>query len=298
MLFKLRLLLIAGIALLGSVSAHAQSVRTFVATGGVDNPNCFLSAPCRTFTAAIAAVGPGGEVVALDSGGYGPFTIDKSVTVLAPAGVYAAIAASSGNAITVTVGSSDTVILRNLQLYGQGGDIGISFTAGGELFVERSVVHGFAGTGISALAFGTHVFVNDSVVRNNGTHPQGHGLHVSSATASVDGSVFTGNVFGVFVGNYSSVSITRTLVAGSANYNVYPGNSKVVLEESVLAHAASGIWTANTIGVTRISNNAFIGHVGGLAISQGGGAVIESRQNNFAGQQSSTMGTITPISGQ
>lgn len=247
--FRLRLLLIAGLVLLSSVSAHAQSQRTFVSTGGVDNPNCFLSTPCRTFTAAIAAVGSGGEVVTLDSGGYGAVTIGKSVTVLAPAGVYAAIAASSGNAITVTVGSSDTVILRNLQLYGQGGDIGISFTTGGELFVERCVVHGFAGTGISALAFGTSVFVNDSVVRNNGTYPQGQGLHVSSASASVDGSVFTGNVLGVHAGNGSTVSLSRTLVAGSGIYNVYPGNSEVVLEESVLAHASSGIWTASTVGV-------------------------------------------------
>ena len=57
--------------------AHAAAQRTFVSAGGVDNPNCSLAAPCRSFASAIAATLSGGEVIVLDSAGYGPVTITK-----------------------------------------------------------------------------------------------------------------------------------------------------------------------------------------------------------------------------
>src|SRR4051812_4485061 len=60
--------------------------RVFVSTGGNDNNSCGRSQPCRTFTAAVAVVDAGGEVVVLDSGGYGAVTITKSVQIVASEG--------------------------------------------------------------------------------------------------------------------------------------------------------------------------------------------------------------------
>src|SRR5512138_668523 len=70
--------------------------RTFVSTSGVNNPACSLAAPCRDFAAAIAATSVNGEVIVLDSGGYGPVTITQSASIIAPPGVYAGISVSAG----------------------------------------------------------------------------------------------------------------------------------------------------------------------------------------------------------
>ena len=108
-----------------SVHAHAAAQRTFVSTGGVDNPACSLVAPCRTFAGAIAATNAGGEVVVVDSGGYGPVTIAQSVTIVAPDGVHAAVSIpGGGQGITTSPGTYD-VTLRGLTLIGTGSAYGI-----------------------------------------------------------------------------------------------------------------------------------------------------------------------------
>src|SRR2546430_17304299 len=87
--------------------------RTFVsaATGNDANP-CNRTAPCRNFAAAIAQTQPGGEVVVLDSGGYGTVTITQAVSLVAPSGVYAGITVFGGNGITINAGPSDIVTIR------------------------------------------------------------------------------------------------------------------------------------------------------------------------------------------
>ena len=71
-------------------TALAASQRTFVASTGLDTNACSISAPCRSFGAAIAKTGSSGEVIVLDSAAYGPVTIDKSISLIAPAGIYPA----------------------------------------------------------------------------------------------------------------------------------------------------------------------------------------------------------------
>jgi hypothetical protein len=91
-------------------------------------------------------------VVALDSGDYAPFVIDKSVTVAAAPGAHAAISVSSGDGIRVRAGGSDAVVLRNLFLTGIGGRHGIFFETGGSLDLELITAMGFAGRGLRMTA--------------------------------------------------------------------------------------------------------------------------------------------------
>jgi hypothetical protein len=56
----------------------------------------------RSISIAISKTLAGGEVVALDSGGYGTFSISFSITIVAPPGVYAGISATTGNAISIS----------------------------------------------------------------------------------------------------------------------------------------------------------------------------------------------------
>ena len=85
--------------------------RTFVASSGVDTNPCNLPAPCRTFGAAMAHTDPSGEVIVLDSAGYGAFTVAQTVSIIAPAGVYAGITVFSGTGITIAAGAG-VVTLR------------------------------------------------------------------------------------------------------------------------------------------------------------------------------------------
>ena len=160
--------------------------RTFVSAQHGDDANtannCSVTLPCRNFNAAIGVVRAGGEVVALDSGGYGPVTISKAVTLTSPLGVYAAITALTGDAITVSAASGfagDTVVLRGLTLTGIGGAHGINVKSVGNLHVEGCVISGFIDNGINVdlTADGSYIFIKDTIMRNNGYrhhHPDEH----------------------------------------------------------------------------------------------------------------------------
>jgi hypothetical protein len=144
---------------------HAAQ-RTFVASYGSDGNACSLAAPCRGFAAAITHTDPGGEIIVLDSAGYGTVTIDKSVSIIAPPGVYAGVSVFSGDGITIN-GAGVEVVLRGLTINGQGGDDGIFYTLGAKLHVENCVIAGMAGDGV-VIGFGGNVSITDTIVRNNG----------------------------------------------------------------------------------------------------------------------------------
>lgn len=136
----------------GLAQAAAQP-RTFVsAKKGSDSANCSRTSPCRTFGRAIAVTTPGGEVIVLDSGGYGAVTISQAVSLEAPEGVYAGITVASGDGITVAAGTSDVVVLRGLTLVGAGtSGNGITVASAGTVHIEHCTIRGFAaGNGIAA----------------------------------------------------------------------------------------------------------------------------------------------------
>jgi hypothetical protein len=79
-----------------SAGAAEAAQRTFVSAGsGSDANPCSRALPCRSFGTAIGQTDSGGEVVVLDSGGYGPVTVTQSVAIIAPPGVHAAVTAFS-----------------------------------------------------------------------------------------------------------------------------------------------------------------------------------------------------------
>jgi hypothetical protein len=89
---------------------------------GTDSGACTRAAPCRTFALALTQTAAGGEIDVLDPAGYGAVTINKSISIVNDGVGVAAIGASSGNAITITAGASDSVHLRGLTIEGKGRD--------------------------------------------------------------------------------------------------------------------------------------------------------------------------------
>src|SRR5437016_10270870 len=104
-----------GLAVLGSILfssfAFGQNNRSAVSLTGNDAATCTVPDPCRTFVVAISRTNAGGEVIALSSAGYVPFTVNKSISIISPPAYHAAMAPTSGDAITINVDTA-LVVLR------------------------------------------------------------------------------------------------------------------------------------------------------------------------------------------
>src|SRR6267378_4028202 len=135
---------------LWSSAAQAQATRTWVSGVGDDANPCSRTAPCKTFAGAISKTAAGGEIDALDPGGFGAVTITKAITIDG-AGTNASILASGTTGVIINAGAADVVILRNLSINGapptSPGLNGIRFIAGGELHLDNVAIFGFGATG-------------------------------------------------------------------------------------------------------------------------------------------------------
>lgn len=249
-------------ATLAASAAAAQ--RTFVASNGADAAPCSLTQPCRSFTAALAKTNPNGEVIVLDSAGYGTATIAQSVSIVAPAGLYAGISVFTGNGITVD-GTGVVVALRGLTINGQGSTgHGIHFAQGSALSVEDCEVAGMGGSGIVAVAANSTVLVKNTVLRDNafdgftatgsvratlervvshrnstsGALDTAGIVAGDAAQVSVSDSVLSSNRRGAYsfgFVNDSQLAITRSTV--SANFDglvveAYPGRSASLVSDA------------------------------------------------------------------
>ena len=129
-------------------TAFATSPRVFVASNGIDTGTCSRSAPCRNFAFAVTQVSTGGEVVALDTAGYGPVTIQRAMSIYAAPGAFAFIATPAGTpGITIDAGAGSKVSLRNLVINSAGGETGIAFNSGEVLSIAKTRITGFNFTG-------------------------------------------------------------------------------------------------------------------------------------------------------
>jgi len=304
----------------GSQAAPREAVatiqRTFVSTAGNDANACTRAEPCRNFTAAIANTTAGGEVVALDSGGYGPFTIDKSVTIAGAPGAHVAVTAFAGNAIAVNAGASDTVVLRNLYLSGLGGGTGILFQAGGSLQVESVVASGFSSRGLFATATGGNLVVRDSVFRNNAAAGMavsgslraeivdsradrngGSGFEfLIGARGSVSRSAATRNTGSGFDFEFGPVfAVSDSLADGNLFGVAVLGNgSQVTLSGMVLTNnSADGLELNVDSPVARIGGSTVTGN--GVGLFRAAGTLETFGDNLVRGNTTETQGTITTV---
>ena len=148
-----------------SNAAQAQATRTWVSGVGDDANPCARTAPCKTFAGAISKTAPGGEIDALDPGGFGALTITKAITIDGGGGQVASVLVSGTNGIAVAAGPTDVVTLRNLRINGVGSGLdGIKFLSGAALHIENCNIFGFTGNGINVVtaAANTDLFVNNT----------------------------------------------------------------------------------------------------------------------------------------
>jgi len=305
---------------------HAAQ-RSFVATSGSDAntaSNCSNAAPCRGFAAALSVTDPGGEIIVLNSGGYGPVSIAQSVSIIAPEGVYAGVSVFSGNGVSI-LGANVRVTLRGLNINGLGGISGVSMVAGSSLAVERCTISNMVGHGLSVNTPAS-VSVRGSRFIANG---QRGAYFASGASASVIGSDLQANQGGgLEAASIGASTLTRVVVSdttargnGGTNMDAYAqlsGTARLEVTNSVLSESSAGISAYSNGGTVRVSvaNSLISGNTAqGLATSGVGanlvasgnlitrnlvglkqemGAVLESDGSNAVrGNTTETMGSIS-----
>jgi Right handed beta helix region len=207
-------LVVLPVAIAAATTVHAAQ-RTFVSTLGQDVNACSLASPCRGFAKALTATDPDGEIVVLDSGGYGPVSVNKNVTITSPAGVYAGISVFAAGDGVIVAAPATRVVLRGLTINGQGGDNGIRVQAG-EVHIESTVVSNMTQAGIR-IEGGSSVRVSSTVVRSNGNT----GLLVvpgaGTTSVLVRDSEFSNNVMvGVNVGPFAAGANAQVTIERSS----------------------------------------------------------------------------------
>jgi hypothetical protein len=267
---------LAVILFLGSAAvAQAQASRTWVSGVGDDANPCSRTAPCKTFAGAISKTAAGGEINALDPGGFGAVTITKSITIDG-GGTFASVLAAGTNGINVSAGAFDVVTIRNVAINGfNTGLNGIRFLSGGALHIEKCEIFGFAGIGIDAAPGGSSLlFVLDTVVRNN----DGGGILIKPGPwvgGSLDRVRLDGNSYGVRAENNANVTIRDSVAAGNSTNGFQvasTGASALInLENSTAVNnGGAGVATSGGAASVIMSNSTLMSNGQGVNTSAGG----------------------------
>ena len=271
-----------------------MATRTWISGVGDDANPCSRTAPCKTFAGAISKTAAGGEIDALDPGGFGAVTITKGITLDGGQGSgFASILAASTNGIIVNAGANDVITLRNLSLNGAGtGICGIRILAAKAVFVENCEIFGFqaaqgtdAGTGIrDARTAGGQLFVTGTTIRNN--RQNAIFIQPSSGstrlTTTIDNCWLQGNGnSGVIALAGTLTTISNSIITGNTQFGVYleepAGSTECNVENCVIAHNGTGVAVAAGAPTARLSNSTIVNNNVGIQLASG---TVASYVNN------------------
>jgi Right handed beta helix region len=292
-----------------AVGAQAQATRTWVSGVGDDVNPCSRTAPCKTFAGAISKTAAGGEINAIDPGGFGAVTITKSMTIDGAA-QHSSVLASGTSGVIVNALATDTVTLRNLSINGApptlSGLRGVSILLAKTVNIENCAIFGFRGNpgrGVS-IALNTGQTVN-VYIRNTSIHDNlAAGIVISPTTGQpvvklmIADSSLTGNASGIFASEGAQVSIFNTTIAHNTTAGVDAAGSIVPavvnVDNSTIVNNATGVQTTGgatiRLGRTSILQNAT------RAFSVGGGPIQSYLDNYLSGNGAANVGALTNIS--
>jgi hypothetical protein len=270
--------------LLAAAPAHAQATRTWVSGVGDDANPCSRTAPCKTWPGAISKTAAGGEIDALDPGGFGTLTITKSISIVGDGTLASTLNAGGVNGIIVNPGAGGKVIIRNLSINGTTGATpglnGIRFLSGAELTVDKCTIYGNSGTGIDvALATSGNLFVTDTLFTEV---VKGINMNTTAgfASASVTNSRFFGNVAAAIAhtSNNTFTQVTRSTFNGNgAAVLISAGNGVATVTESFISNNTTA-FSAVAGSTIRISANQIYDNPTGFS-----GTITTGGDNKTAG---------------
>ena len=289
--------LVAG-TMLTATPAFAQATRTWVSGGGDDVNPCSRSAPCKTFAGAISKTAAFGEINCLDPAGYGAVTITKSLTIdchFTEGGVLA-----TGNGIVVNAASTDTVVLRGLDIFGVTPPTnGVRIIAAAAVHIEECVIRQFNAANSWGISFqpggATQLFVSNSTLTGNGSGSTGGGILVQptgtgNARVVLDHVRILGNANNGL--RVDSTGNTGTGISVTMHSSSVSGNGSgiaavalttslvgiMVVDSNVSNNTGTGIDSNGANSLIRVNNTTITGN--GLGVNVAGGSSIQSYGNN------------------
>jgi hypothetical protein len=272
-------LFVAGLAI---APAHAQATRTWISGVGDDANPCSRTAPCKTFAGAISKTAAGGEIDALDPGGFGALTITKAITLDGGGGQVASILVAGTNGINISAAATDVVIIRNLRFNGliqtaTPGLVGIQANTAAKVIIEKCDIFGFSTSGFIAAPGGGNtmqVKIQETTLNNNGAGISSKPTGGATVNMSIDHSFVDANGGGMKIdgtgggasnvaANDSSFSLNAgngTNAVSGASGNVAMDLMRVTLTKNgaagVQANISGGGTSSVTVGDSMLSNNA------------------------------------------
>jgi hypothetical protein len=280
-------------------SANGQASRTWVSGVGDDVNPCSRTAPCKTWAGAISKTAAGGEIDALDPGGFGAVTITKSIRI--DGGPFTASALGSGaNGIIINAGPADSVTLRGITVSGNntvGAFRGIVVMVAGSVSIENCEIYGWGQRGISIQPTNNNatVTITDTNVKGN----LGNGIVVQPAGLNsnvvLDRVHVQQNVsFGVSITGGSSVSIRNSVLSNNGASGLRMDgtgmSASADLDNVEIAGNATGIESIAG-SITRVANSSIVQNSTGLSI----GGTVQSFGNNRVAGNLGGNGGMSPI---
>lgn len=260
--FKLNTFL--AMLLLCTTLTFAQATRTWVSGVGDDANPCSRTAPCKTWAGAMPKTIAGGEVDALDPGGFGAVTVTKAITLDGGGGQVASVLVAGTDGIVVNAGPNDVVIIRNLRLDGLlgGTDVpglnGIRFVAGLDLTIENCKIFGFslAGVAVELSQPGGSVRILNTSIENSGID----GVLVSNANASIrNSSIERSGQNGVAVSTGGDVAVSSSDISYALVGVLASGGATATISSSDLLYNTQCSLQNLRSTVTSYGNNRITG---------------------------------------
>jgi hypothetical protein len=319
---------LAGVVLCAaSLSAYAQSTRTWVSSTGNDANAWSRAAPCATFGGAYNKTTAGGVINVIDAGAYAGVNISKSITIEGAAGSQNGVLASGGSNGFVINGSGINVVLRNLQITGappsSAGFNGVKIINAAMVTIDNCDISDFkaASTGnangvlIDVPSDGVfRVLIINSRIHDNGFGNDGGGVRVRPTGANGyvfatirDSQIFNNNGYGVQSRDRSYVTISRSGIIGNNRSGVNTittgALAESIITDSTLidngygnASADAAITSNGASSVVSISGNNIVQNETGVR-RLNGGHIRSSGNNRVAGNtvDGTTDGAVTSL---
>ena len=292
--FKLVVLTLTFAALVLPTTASGQATRTWVSGVGDDANPCSRTAPCKTLAGAMSKTAAGGQISAIDGGGFGAVTVNKSLTIDLRGAWEAGVLTNVSNGITVNAGVNDRVNLRGLKINGLNAPFhGVRVLQARSVKITDTTIWNFGRNGISIENANTNmrVAVRRSVIEDNG----GNGVLVAPQGANVARVTLTGNEIddnhcGISTSRFgpdpafnyanncgtqgsnvsgpsSSVNAYRNSISHSERHAVLSNgtNAQIRLSQNEISGTmvASALQVLNTGSILSFGNNYVVGNPGG-----------------------------------
>src|SRR5262249_32995992 len=292
--------------LLYAAPAQAQASRTWVSGVGDDVNPCSRTAPCKTWAGAISKTANGGEIDALDPGGFGAVTITKSITLDGGGGQVASILVAGTNGINVSATATDVIIIKNIRFQGllgngsnaaNAGVNGIQINTPAMVVVENCEIYGFAQNGINDVrSGGGKLNVRNTTIYN----VAGTGIRINggAGAARIDAAIVESDISfagtGITAANSPHVTVKRTTISNSKSngLDVETGSTVVNFDDGILSNGVTGLFTAGGASLF-LSNTDLVNNTTGA-----NGSWFSYLNNRISGNGSPGTGPTAASPGQ